>query len=84
MGIESMNTEGAKGAMPLEVLDETRSEGSKQLIIRILGVAIKGQEIDESYIPYKTRKVTKALTGNLMQTRNQFMKRLKLKLKWWI
>ena len=84
LGVEPTTTKGTEGEMSLEVLDEIISEGLEPLTTRILGVAIKEEVIDESYIPYKTQKVTKALRGKPMQMRKQFTRRLKLKLKWWI
>ena len=36
---------------------------------RLLGVAIKEEVVDEEYIPYKTRKMTKTLIGKPIQTK---------------
>ena len=69
LGVELTTTKGAKGEMSLEVMDETISEGSEPLATRILGVAIKEEMADVEYVPYKTRKVTKALTSKPMQMR---------------
>ena len=69
LDMESTTTEGAKGEMSSEVMDETISEGSEPLATRILGVAIKEEMADVEYVPYKTWKVMKALTGKLMQMR---------------
>ena len=41
VGMEPTTTEGAKGEMSLEVMDEMILEGSEPLATRILGVAIK-------------------------------------------
>ena len=49
--------------MSSEVMDEMISEGLEPLATMILGVAIKEEVVDETYIPCKTRKVMKALTG---------------------
>ena len=76
--MELTTTDGTKGEMSSEILDETRSEGLEQLTTRILGVAIKEELIDESYIPYKTRKVTKALTGKLKQIRKTIHKKVEV------
>ena len=67
--MELTTTEGTKGEMPSEVMDEMISEGWEPLATGILGVAIKEKVADVEYIPYKTWKVTKALTGKPMQTR---------------
>ena len=69
LGVEPTTTQRAEGEMSLEVMDETISERLEPLATRILGVAIKEEVVDEMYIPYKTRKVMKALTGKPMQTR---------------
>ena len=69
LGMELTTTKGTKGEMSSEVMDETISEGSEPLATRILGVAIKEEMADAEYIPYKTWKVMKALTGKLMQMR---------------
>ena len=69
LGMEPTTTKGAKGEMSSEVMDETISEGSEPLVTRILGVAIKEEVADVEYVPYKTQKVMKALTGKPMQTR---------------
>ena len=67
--MELTTTERTKGEMSSEVMDEMISEGSEPLATRILGVAIKEEVADVEYIPHKTQKVTKALTGKPMQTR---------------
>ena len=69
LGMKPTTTKGAKGEMSSEVMDEMISEGSEPLATRILGVAIKEEMVDETYIPYKTWKVMKALTGKPMQMR---------------
>ena len=69
LGVEPRTTKGAKGEMSSEVMDEMISEGSEPLATRILGVAIKEEMADVEYIPYKTQKVMKVLTGKLMQMR---------------
>ena len=69
LGMKLTTTEGTKGEMSLEVMEETTSEGSELLATRILGVAIKEEVADLEYIPYKTWKVMKALTGKPMQMR---------------
>ena len=69
LGVEPTTTEGAEGEMSLEVMDEMISEGSEPLATRILGVAIKEEMADVEYVPYKTQKVMKALTGKPMQMR---------------
>ena len=69
LGVEPTTTEGTEGEMSSEVMEEMISEGSELLATRILGVAIKGEVANVDYIPYKTWKVTKALTGKPMQMR---------------
>ena len=69
LGMEPTTTKGTEGEMSSEVMDEMISEGSEPLATRILGVAIKEEMADVEYIPYKTQKVTKALTGKPMQMR---------------
>ena len=69
LGMEPTTTEGTKGEMSLKVMDEMISEGSEPLATRILGVAIKKEMTDVEYVPYKTWKVMKALTGKPMQMR---------------
>ena len=64
--------------MSLDVMNETISEGSELLVTRILGVAIKEEMADVEYIPYKTWKVTKALTGKLMQMRKTINKKAEI------
>ena len=63
LGVEPTTTEGAKGDTSLEMIDEMILEESGPLATRLLGVAIKEEVIDEEYIPYKTWKMTRALTG---------------------
>ena len=67
LGVELTTTEGAKGETSLEMVDETILEESGPLATRLLGVAIKEEVVDEEYIPYKTQKMTKALTGKSIQ-----------------
>ena len=69
LGVELTITEGTKGETSLEVMDETISEESGPLATRLLGVAIKEEVVDEEYIPYKTQKMTKTLTGKPIQTK---------------
>ena len=64
--------------MSLDRMNETISEGSELLVTRILGVAIKEEMADVEYIPYKTWKVTKALTGKLMQMRKTINKKAEI------
>ena len=64
LGVEPTITEAE---MSLEVIDETISEESGPLATRLLGVAIKEEVVDEEYVPYKTLKMTKALTGKPIQ-----------------
>ena len=66
--MELTTTEGTKGEIFSEVMEEAISEGSELLATRILGVAIK-EVAEVEYIPYKTQGVTKVLTGKLMQTK---------------
>ena len=72
LGMELTTT---KGEMSLEVMDEMISEVSKPLATRILRVAIKEEMADVEYIPYKTQKVMKALTGKPMQMRKTIHKK---------
>ena len=69
LGVELTTTKGAEGEMSSEVMDETISEGSEPLANRILGVVIKEEMADVEYIPYKTQKLMKALTGKPMRMR---------------
>ena len=75
LGMEPTTTKGTKGEMSLEVMDETISEGSEPLATRILGVAIKEEMADVEYVPCKTWKVMKALTGKPMETRKTIHKK---------
>ena len=65
--------------MSSEVMNEMISEGSELLVTRILGVAIKEEMADVEYIPYKTWKVTKALTGKPMQIGKTIHKKAEIK-----
>ena len=56
-----------KGETSLEVIDEMISQDLGPLATRLLGVAIKEEVVDEEYVPYKTRKLTQALTGRWIQ-----------------
>ena len=67
LGMEPTITEGTKGEMSSEVIDDTISEESGLLATRLLGVAIKEEVADEEYVPYKTQKLTQVLTGKLIQ-----------------
>ena len=69
--VEATITKGTKGEMSSEVIDETMSEESGPLATRLLGVAIKEEVVDEEYIPYKTQRMTKALTGKLIQMKKR-------------
>ena len=69
LGVEPTITKGTKGEASLEVIDETISEESGPLATRLLGVTIKEEVVDEEYVPYKTQKMTKALTGKPIQTK---------------
>ena len=69
LGMEPTTIEGTKGEMSSEVMEEMISEGLELSATRILGVAIKEGVADVEYIPYKTWKVMKVLTGKLMQKR---------------
>ena len=75
LGMEPTTTEGAEGEMSSEVMDEMISEGLELLATRILGVAIKEEMVDVEYIPYKTWKVMKALTGKPMHMRKTIHKK---------
>ena len=79
--MEPTITEGTKGEMSLEVIDETISEESGLLATRFLGVAIKEEVVDEGYVPYKSRKMTKALTGKLIQTKKTIHKKAEIEAK---
>ena len=41
------------------MMDEMILEELELLATRLLGVAIKEEIVDEEYVPYKTRKLTK-------------------------
>ena len=56
-----------EGETSSEMMDEMILEESGPLATRLLGVAIKKEVVDKEYIPYKTWKMTKALTGKLIQ-----------------
>ena len=71
LGVEPTITKGTKEERSSEVIDETISEESGPLATRLLGVAIKEEMVDEEYIPYKTQKMTEALTGKLIQTKKK-------------
>ena len=73
--MEPTITEGTEGEMPLKVIDETISEKSEPLATRLLGVAIKEEVVDEEYVPYKTQKLTQALTGRPIQTKKTVHKK---------
>ena len=75
LGMEPTTTEGTEGEMSSEIMEEMISEGSEPLATRILGVTIKEEVADVEYIPYKTQKVTKALTGKPMQMRKTIHKK---------
>ena len=69
LGVEQTITKGTEGETSSEVIDQTILEESGPLATRLLGVAIKEEVVDEEYILYKTQKVTKVLTGKLIQTK---------------
>ena len=69
LGVEPTITEGTEGETSSEVIDKTISEESGPLATKLLGVAIKEEVVDKEYIPYKTWKMTKALTGKTIQTK---------------
>ena len=71
-------TEGTKGETSSEVIDETISEESGPLATRLLGVAIKEEVVDQEYIPYKTQKMTKALTGKQIQRKKTIHKKAEI------
>ena len=68
LGVEPTITKVTKGETSSEVIDETISEELGPLATRLLGVAIK-EVVDEEYIPYKTQKLSQALTGRPIQTK---------------
>ena len=67
LGVELTTTKGAEGETSSEMMDEMILEELGPLATRLLGVAIKEEVVDKEYIPYKTGKMTKALTGKLIQ-----------------
>ena len=78
LGVELTITEGTKGETSSEVIDETISEESGPLANRLLSVAIKEEVVDEEYIPYKTRTMTKALIDKLIQTKKTIHKKAEI------
>ena len=75
LGVEPTITERTEGETSSEVIDKTISEESGPLATRLLGVVIKEEVVDKEYIPYKTQKMTKALTGKLIQTKKTIHKK---------
>ena len=61
------------------MIDETILEESGPLATRLLGVAIKEEVVDEEYVPYKTQKMTKVLTGKLIQMKKTTHKKAEIK-----
>ena len=78
LGVEPTITQGTEGEMSLEVIDEMISEESGPLATRLLGVAIKEDMADEEYVPYKTRKLTQALTGKLIQMKKTIQEKAEI------
>ena len=78
LGVEPMTTKGGKGKSSLEPMDESISEESGPLTTRLLGVAIKEEIADEGYVPYKTRKMTKALTGKPIQMKKRICEKVEI------
>ena len=69
LGMEPTITKGTEGETSSEVIDGMISEELGPLATRLLDVTIKEEVVDEMYVPYKTRKLTQALTGKLIQTK---------------
>ena len=78
LGMEPTITEGTKGEISSEVIDETISEELRPLATRLLGVAIKEEMADKEYIPYKTQKLTQVLTGKPIQTKKAIHEKAKI------
>ena len=78
LGVELTTTEGAEGETSSEMMDETILEELGPRATRLLGVAIKEEVVDEEYIPYKTRKMTKVLTGKPIQTKKTIHEKAEL------
>ena len=78
LGVELTTTKGAEGVTSSEMMDEMISEELRLLATRLLGVAIKEEVADEEYIPYKTRKMTKALTGKPIQMKKTIQEKSEL------
>ena len=78
LGMEPTITEGTKGETSSKVIDEMISEESGPLATRLLGVAIKEEMADKECIPYKTQKLTQALTGKLIQMKKAIHKKTEI------
>ena len=81
LGVELTITKRTKGEMSSEMIDETISEESGPLATRLLGVAIKEEVVDEEFIPYKTQKMTKTLTGKLIQMKKTIHEKAEIEAK---
>ena len=73
-----MTTEGGKGEISSELMDESISEESGPLTTRLLGVAIKEEITDEGYVPYKTREMTKALADKPIQMKKRICEKVEI------
>ena len=78
LGVEPTTTKGGKGESSSEPMDESISEESGPLTTRLLGVAIKEEITDERYVPYKTRKMTKAQAGKPIQMMKSIREKLEI------
>ena len=78
LGVELATTKGGKGKSSLEPMEELILEESGLLTTRLLGIAIKEEITDERYVPYKTRKMTKALAGKPIQTKKSICEKLEI------
>ena len=78
LGVEPVTTKGGKGKSSLELMDESISEESGPVTTMLLGVAIKEEIIDKRYVPYKTRKMTKALAGKPIQMKESIHEKLEI------
>ena len=78
LGVELVTTKGGKGESSSEPMDESILEEPGPLTTRLLGVAIKEEITDKRYVPYKTRKMTKALAGKPIQTEKSIREKLEI------
>ena len=78
LGVELTTTKEGKGESSSEPMDESILEESGPLTTRLLGVAIKEEITDEGYVPYKTRKMTKALAGKTIQTKKRIHEKVEI------